>query len=519
MKIKDNQIAAEAFNFLNIKNFDLAEKLLVKLIKKYPVDINFLNALAFAKFNLNKIDQSINLQKKSLSINPHQIETIQNLILNQIGKKNYIDALETAKDGIKYFPENFFMHYLQGNVFLQLEKFNDAILSYQHSIKLNPKAYDSYLNMGYTYNKSKNFLDAIKSFQLALSIKKDLPTAYYNLAIAYNNIRDYKNAILNYETFIKMDPASDTAKFNLGVLYLSQKQFSDGWKLWEYRWKAIQKPEFTNRIETCNSIEKNKKILIWGEQGLGEQILYGSMLNDLNKYENLTVALNQRLLKIFERSFQKIKFIDLENINNEVFNSQIAMGSLGALLRRDNKSFKGQPKRYLYADKKKCKEFKDKINSKKKLLCGLSWISKNQFIGSDKSIKLEKIIDVLNPKKFEFIDLQYGDNKKEIEDIKKNHNIDVINIDGLDKFNDIDGLLSLIDVCDVVVSVSNITAHLSGALGKKTFMLAPHEYGSMWHWHNGNDTPWYPSVKIFRKKSELSWTEALKELSNEMLSL
>ena len=518
--MKDEELKNQALNNLNQKNFDLAEKSLVKLLKKYPADIGYLNALAFTKYSLKKIDESIALLKKSLLIQPNQVDCIKNLVISQIDKNLLHDALETLKNGLRSFSENHEIFYLQGNVFLGLNMFSEAVESYKRSLELKPEFIDSFLNLGFAHNKNKEYREAIIVYQRALELNQNSERAHYNLAITFNNIHDYKNAIFHYEQSIKLNPNNDVAKFNLSILYLSQKKFDDGWKLWECRWYELQKPIFTNKIKSCKEIEKNKKTLIWGEQGIGEQILYGSMLTDLTEKENLTISLDKRLLPIYKRSFKNLKFMDKDNVDNESgFDSQIAMGSLGAFLRNNDNSFKGQPKKYLLAEKNKSDQFKDMINSNKKFICGLSWISKNENIGSDKSIRLEEIIKILDPKKFEFIDLQYGDTEKEREDIKSNYGIDIINLKSLDKFKDIDGLASLIDACDFVITVSNVTAHLSGALGKKTFILAPLEFGSMWHWHFGKTSPWYPSVEIFRKKNERSWAEPLKDLSKEIKKL
>jgi len=518
--MKDQELINQAYYNLNQKNFDLAEKYFVKLLKKYPADIGYLNALAFTKHSLKKIDESMALLKKSLIIQPNQFDCIKNLVISQIDMNLLQDALETLKIGLSFFSENHEIFYLQGNIYLRLNMFSEAVGSYKKSLELNPKFFDSFLNLGFTHNKNKEYEEAISAYQKAIVLNQNSDRAHYNLAITFNNIHDYKNAIFHYEQSIKLNPNNDVAKFNLSILYLSKKKFDDGWKLWEHRWYELQKPAFTNKIKSCKEIEKNKKTLIWGEQGIGEQILYGSMVGDLKEKENLTISLDKRLLTIYERSFKNLKFIDKDYVVNESgYDYQIAMGSIGAFLRNNDNSFKDQPKKYLFAEKEKSDQFKFMINSKKKFICGLSWVSRNENIGSDKSIRLEEIIKILDPKKFEFVDLQYGDNEKEIQDIKRNYDVDIINLKSLDKFKDIDGLASLIDVCDFVITVSNVTAHLSGALGKKTFLLAPHEYGSMWHWHYGKTSPWYPSVEIFRKKNESSWTEPLKELSEEIKKL
>lgn len=514
------EIAKQAFYDLNQKNFISAEKKLKKLLKKNPTETNLLNALAFVQYNQKRIDESINLLKKSLLINPLQTECIKNLVSSQIELNKYQEALLTVEKSLNYLPNNALIFFLKGNVLMRLDKKIEAIESYSNSIKFDSFFKESYLNLGYALNKNKEYLKAINTYLELIKMDPNMHDAHYNLAITYNNIGKYKDAISHYEIALDLNPYNNVAKFNLSILYLTLQRFTKGWPLWENRWYGLEKPEFTNKINTSVLLEKSKKILIWGEQAVGEQILYGSMLNDLLNFKNLTVAINKKLLPIYKRSFNNIKFIDLEAISDyESFDSQIAMGSLGFFLRPDEESFKKQPQKFLINDSNTSKDFKNKLELGDKIICGLSWISKNQFIGNQKSIKLDQLLSAFDLEKFEFINLQYGDTDQEVIEIEKKYNIKIKKIEELDKFENLDGLLSLISICDLVVTVSNVTAHLSGALGKKTFVLCPFEYGSMWHWHFGSRTPWYSSIKIFRKILEESWDHPIQYLSSELKNI
>ena len=101
------------------------------------------------------------------------------------------------------------------------------------------------------------------------------------------------------------------------------------------------------------------------------------------------------------------------------------------------------------------------------MICGISWINKNDSIGKNKSMTLEDLKDLLLLPDITFIDLQYTDTSEERADFKDKHGVDILKLEEIDNFNDIDGLASLIDACDKVVSVSNTTAHIAGSIGKK----------------------------------------------------
>ncbi|HYI30547.1 MAG TPA: hypothetical protein VD863_22125, partial [Bradyrhizobium sp.] len=90
-------------------------------------------------------------------------------------------------------------------------------------------------------------------------------------------------------------------------------------------------------------------------------------------------------------------------------------------------------------------------------------------------------------------------------------------LDDVDNLNDIDALAALIMACDGVVAVSNVTAHLAGALGQRTWVMVPYGAGRLWFWfHHRNDSPWYPRVHLRRQKSEQSWSELLASFVDEI---
>jgi hypothetical protein len=116
-----------------------------------------------------------------------------------------------------------------------------------------------------------------------------------------------------------------------------------------------------------------------------------------------------------------------------------------------------------------------------------------------------------------FVNLQYGNIKDELKKVKENLKIDIIDYDSIDNTKDIDMLASLVDACDIVLTISNFTAHLSGALGKKTFLMLPYNSGKLWYWHsNSGVSYWYPSIKIFQQKKFDHWEGLIEEVYNEL---
>ena len=153
-----------------------------------------------------------------------------------------------------------------------------------------------------------------------------------------------------------------------------------------------------------------------------------------------------------------------------------------------------------------------------KFVCGISWKSTNKDIGIIKSLNLIDLSPLLSIENVVFVSLQYGSTADEIEFVEKNIGIKIHTIDGLDIFNDIDGLVSLISLCDLVVTTSNITAHLTGAIGKKGMVLMPFSKGKIWYWHSGvGPSLWYPSLELVSQSQMNDWTDPINKCKEWVL--
>ena len=126
---------------------------------------------------------------------------------------------------------------------------------------------------------------------------------------------------------------------------------------------------------------------------------------------------------------------------------------------------------------------------------------------------LSDLNEILQVDDYEFINLQYGDTQQEIDDLERNFGVKLTKIDGIDLFNDIDGLLSIIQTCDLIVTTSNVTAHLAGALGKKTFLIVPYSAGRIWYWHEEATSSWYPSITLYSQSRNFEWNDAIKDIA------
>jgi ADP-heptose:LPS heptosyltransferase len=219
---------------------------------------------------------------------------------------------------------------------------------------------------------------------------------------------------------------------------------------------------------------------------------------------------------LFKRSFERLNFSSPYDINADQcikegrFSAQTHIASLGKFFRSDAAGLKKVKTPYLKADQALTHQLRQKIAQKDRIVCGIAWRSKNAEFGADKSITLEALVPLLSTQGVEFVDLQYGDTAAERAALKQQHDIPINKLEEIDNLNDIDGLAALISACDIVITISNVTAHIASALGKPTLVMLPNSTSLFWYWHRERtDSPWYPSAVLIRQASPGEWQDVI----------
>ena len=115
-----------------------------------------------------------------------------------------------------------------------------------------------------------------------------------------------------------------------------------------------------------------------------------------------------------------------------------------------------------------------------------------------------------------FVDLQYGDTAAERTELASSLGVTLQHVPDLDLFDDLDGLAALVAACDAVVTVSNTTAHLAGALGVPVSVLVPSGNGRLWYWGTGDRTGWYPSMRLYRQPAGGAWEPAVAAVAADL---
>jgi tetratricopeptide (TPR) repeat protein len=407
----------------------------------------------------------------------------------------------------------------------ELQRFQESIETASISKHLDPTYADPYNVIAESLNQMDKYDEAMENALKAIEMDRSKPNYFYSLGNIFLNKGNLQSALNSYITALEINPMYEEASFNKSLIHLRLLDFLMGWKLYEYRFTTYPK-ESRNKFITKNffgkSIDSLGRIFIFKEQGIGDQILYASVFHEIDKKDNVIyIEVNEKLLPVFERSFKNLMFVtDKHYINSNSFDSTFGIASLPHFFRSDINSFNIGRDSFLLSDKDKKNIFRQRLLADAPLnkICGLSWQSKNEKIGKYKNLDLINLKEVLKLQGITFVSLQYNPPLEELELFQSTHKVNIKNFNEVDLFNDIDSLCSLIDACDFVVTISNLNAHLAGALGKKTFLLAPFSRGRLWYWHEKmSRSLWYPSVEIYSQTETMDWSLPIHQMKEKIL--
>jgi tetratricopeptide (TPR) repeat protein len=407
----------------------------------------------------------------------------------------------------------------------ELQRFQDSLDMANKARELDPTYADPYNAIAASLNQIDRYDEAMENSLRAIEMDRSKPNYFHTLGNIYLNKGSLLDASNSFEKALKLNPRYEEASFNKSLIHLRLLDFEAGWKLYEDRFITYPK-ESRNKSITKNFFGKNidslGQIFIFQEQGIGDQILYASVFHEIDKKEKVIyLEINEKLLPVFNRSFKNLNFLTAKNNpNSNSYESTFGIASLPSFFRRDIKSFNINRDSFLLSDIEKTSAFRKRLLSEAPLnkICGLSWKSKNEAIGKYKTLDLLNLKEILEVQGITFVNLQYNLPIEELELFQSTHKVSIKNFNDIDLFNDVDSLCSLIDACDFFVTISNLNAHLAGALGKKTFLLAPFSRGRHWYWHEKmSRSLWYPSVEIFSQIETREWSVPINKIKEKIV--
>lgn len=465
-------------------------------------------------------DQALDSYERALALDPGYAEAWSNRGQSLNETRRHAEALDCMNRALEINPGSVDAWIGLGNVLHALERYEEAVTAFDKALAIRPTSAQASMFRGMSLAVMGRLHEALEAYDLAIRLKPDYPEAWSNRGNTLHDIGRPHEALESYARALELRPDYAQAHFNEACCRLALGDFATAWpKYVRRRHTENSAPIEIPELPEWDGHALTGTLLVRGEQGLGDQILNLCMLRETRtRCTDLVLAVEPRLVSLVQRSFPECRVVAVSQpLPVADCTAWISLSDLGQFFRLGAESFSANRTPWLVADSRRVAELKQELHPDRRLRCGLSWVSKNNRFASQKSLALESLQELFRHDTIEFIDLQYGDTGPERVALRDRHGIDIHHLKGLDLTNDLEGLAALICNCDMVVTISNTTAHFAGALGIPMYLMLPFGQGRHWYWHHDRaDNPWYPTATLYRQTTPSDWSDVVRRVVQDI---
>jgi tetratricopeptide (TPR) repeat protein len=422
------------------------------------------------------------------------------------------NALSSFDDALLLRPAFAAAHNNRGNLLHTLQRDGEAVASYDVAIALDPDYAQAFFNRGVALQFMDRNLEASASYADAIKIKPDYAEAFNNQGNVFQNMNLYQNALNAYHQAQTIDPEYGDAHWNEALCRLKTGDFENGWEKYEWRWQnSISNPSKQQFIHPLWQGKENldgKTILLHSEQGLGDTIQffrYAAMVSKLGAKTLLQV--HPSLAVLLRNRLRGVKI--LSRAATEEYDFHCPLLSLPLAFNTKLWAIPASPS-YLFSDPAISTLWQNKIGLKNYPRVGLVWSGNKQNANDH-----QRSAALLEFAKLFRHDIQWFSLQKEISNDEdswlKMHGVNHYG----NQLNSFSETAALIEQMDLVISVDTAVAHLAAAMGKPTWVLLAHNADFRWLLGR-SDSPWYPSVQLFRQPEIGDWSTVFARLIQHM---
>ncbi len=507
---------AEAHSNLGLALADLGQ--FENAVLNYRLALGIDPNLAAAHFNLGNVlkslgqlDDAAASYRKAVQIKPDFVDAHNNLgnILKDLGQLD--DAADSYRKVLEIKPDLAEVHCILGNVLIELGQFDNAAASHARTVALQPDCAEMHFNLGNAFRGLGQLSDAVASYGRALEIKPDLLDAYLNLGFTLREMGQLGNALDYYRRALEINPDYAEIRNNFGIALLHNGDFESGWQHYRARCSPTLKRGIVSKpllpfAQWQGEPLKGKSILIWREQGLGDEIQfcrYIPLLKSLGASRITLVckpALQELLATLegvdvlhpMERASGPPELHDFWTLMLDIpFHLGTRLNNIPANIP------------YLAANPARVEQVAAQLTDMEGIKIGLCWKGNAGYAAdAQRSFDLARLLPLFQVPGTRFFSLQPGTRAEFLvatgpSGVDLGHEIDAVG----PPFQE---TAALIMKLDLVITCDTSIGHLAAALGKPVWVLLP--FVSDWRWmEQREDSPWYPNTRLFRQSKRGDW--------------
>ncbi len=434
-------------------------------------------------------------------------------------------AVECYRTSVAHDPELSGAHCQLAFVLYRLGRYSESRACHAAALRVKPDFAEVHHNLGLLLIETGCPAEALASFERALALPPAKIETKTCIAHALRDLGHLDLAVEQYDRVLRQQSQLGDAVINRCYALLMREDYAAGWAAYERRHEASGSPDRGFPFsEWRGEPLTGKRILVYAEQGVGDEIMFASCLPDvIARAAHVIIQCNIRLARLFAYSFPSATIHGagkdddrgwLQSLPRADF--QVAFGSLPGHFRRTRSAFPLHLG-YLTADGSRGEFWRSWLGaSTGRLRVGIAWrggsLRTRQWV---RSTRLEQWMPMVTRGGVDFISLQYGDAADEVEQCVRRHGKVVREAHGTEDLGDLAALMSALDL---VITVDNTVAHLAGALGRPLWILLP--FSAEWRYlREGTAMRWYPSAKLFRQPRPRDWEAVFSQVEGKLQQL
>lgn len=425
-------------------------------------------------------------------------------------------AVDLYDAAIALDPQHAEVHYKRGNALKSLGRLDAALASFTAAIRRRPDYAHALCNRGVVQHALGRTADALASYDEAIALDPGDALSHYNRALLMQDLTRWEEAVASYERAIAIDPEYAEAQYNRAVALLFLGHFAEGWRAYEWRWRNAQRlhigaqRHFNEPLWRGDVPLAGKRLLLYSEAGLGDTLQFCRYATACAARGAIVILEVQPALTELLTRLEGVAEVLEAGSALPAFDLHCALMSLPLAFGTTLANVPAA-RRYIQSDPRKVAAWQARLGSRSRPRIGLAWSGNpNNTIDSRRSTRLADWIPHL-PDAFEYFCLQ-----KDVRDA------DRATLAGDPRFATLEGLpmdfantAALCECLDLVITVDTSIAHLSGALGQRTWVLLP--FTPDWRWlRDRDDSPWYPTLTLYRQSTPGGWNQVLARMGADL---
>ena len=482
-----------------------------RALRLRPDDIGTLNNRGNALRNLGRLTESLETFDRALAIAPDDVDLLNNrgTVLQDLDRPE--EALAALEHALRIQPEFIEAYYNRGTMLWELDRHPEALEALNRALQSRPGFMEAYYNRGNTLWRMHRFEEALADYDRVLEANPNHVAALNNRGTVLHDMKRPLDAIASYERAMVLSPEDRHTRANAAMCRLLVGDFRGGWPGFEWRGSAADRPNLGRPPWHGDEPLAGRSILLWAEQGLGDTIQF-------SRFARMVADRGASAVLLSVPSELEALMSSLDGVTRVLKNGQplpatdyyCPLPSLPLALDIGLATIPA-PQHYLQADPARVAAWAARLGPRVRPRIGLVWSGNPEHRNdSNRSIPLQQFIRLAEGP-FDFVCLQKEIRNRDQAVLGQRPDIRRF----CEDLTDFAETAALARNMDLVIAVDTSLAHLAGALGRPLWIMVP--YVPDWRWLlDRDDSPWYPSARLFRQPSFGDWDSVLAQVARQL---